>query len=477
MQTTEETPAGVAPSQEFKITDNGEELKIISDDNKVNPYPLAQFIMRNKKFLTFKDRPAEIYYYEGGIYKPTGEQLIRGEIQRLYGDLITIHTVSETVEHIRRSTYRDRSVVDDNSAWVCVENGLINALTGEFIDHTPFRVFLSKLPVLYDPAATCPNIDQFISEIVDPDDRSLLYEIIAYCLVPGYPIQKAFMFVGSGNNGKSTYLNMLKKFLGVDNCSSVSLQDLDKNRFAGADLYGKMANICSDISNQELKRTGTFKGLTGGDRMRAERKGQDAFNFDNRAKMFFSCNAVPMSDDDSDAFYRRWVIVDFPYKFEGKALKLDMLEQITTRTEISGLLNKILPLAKKIIEERGFSKAGTTEATRLKYVKLSDSVFCFFDMCCIVKNGLIDEGGRFVEDPGEVKKTVLYQAYVEFCRSEKLTPLKEGKFNKKIQEHAPNISEVRVREANQTVRCWRGIDLNTPAEIEENKKQAKLSEY
>ena len=465
------------PTDQVKITDDGDELKVLSDDGRINAWPMAQLIRRNYKFLTFKDQDGEIYYYESGIYKPYGEHLIKTFIQGLYGSAASTHTVNETVNHIKRGTYADRAMIDDDSNYICLENGVLDITTGAFAPHSPLKVFLSKIPVNYDPAATCPGIDQFISEIVAEEDRELLYEVIAYCLVPGYPIQKAFMFVGTGNNGKSTYLNLVKTFLGADSCSSVTLQDLDKNRFASADLYGRRANICPDISNQELKRTGTFKGLTGGDSMRAEKKGQDSFNFENRAKMLFSCNSVPLSDDDSDAFYRRWVIVDLPYKFEGAALKLDMLERITTKAELSGLLNKVLPLCKKILEERGFSKAGSTEATRLKYVRLSDSVYCFFDLCCTVNNGVIDECGSIVSAPGVVRKVDLYRAYVDFCRDERLSPLKEGKFHRKIQEHAPNISEVRVKESGQTVRCWRGLELNTPVEIEENKKQSTLGQF
>lgn len=466
-------PATPEPG-EYQIIEG--EPQIVSDKGQVNIYALARFVMTEHKFLTFTDEEGEVYHYDNGIYKPGGKPLIKQIIEQKIGQFATTFIVNEAVEHIKRSTYHPRSVIDDDSNLVCLENGVIDIQTGEFSPHSPFRVFLKRIPVYYEPGATCPTIDQFISEIVGPDDVPLMYEALAYTLVPGYPIQKAFMFVGAGNNGKSTFINMLQAFIGPGNCSKVTLQDIDKNRFAGADLYGKLANICADISSQELKRTSTFKGLTGGDPMRAEKKNQQAFDFQNRAKMMFSCNTVPMTDDDSTAFFRRWVIVDFPNRFEGPALKLDMLERLTTRGELSGLLNKILPLPKAMLENRGFCRAGNTEATRIKYIKLSDSVFCFVDMCCQVNNGCVGPNGVEL-GPGEVRKTDLYKAYVQFCQDEHLTARSDKVFNRKIQEHLPNINEVRVKEGGQLVRCWRGLDLLTASAINENKAQSKLFEY
>jgi putative DNA primase/helicase len=52
---------------------------------------------------------------------------------------------------------------------------------------------------------------------------------------------------GSGDNGKSVFLKLLKMFLGSENVSHASLQELSDDRFAAADMYGKLANICADL--------------------------------------------------------------------------------------------------------------------------------------------------------------------------------------------------------------------------------------
>ena len=146
----------------------------------------------------------------------------------------------------------------------------------------------------------------------------MLQEIIGYCLYKGYPIQKAIMLVGSGSNGKSVFIQLLQHFLGVYHCASNSLQKLAVNRFSLSSLHGKLANLFADLSSSSLSDTSIFKMLTGGDLIQAEKKFKDEFSFTNYAKLIFSANAIPKSPDDSDAFFRRWIIIVFPFKFTGK---------------------------------------------------------------------------------------------------------------------------------------------------------------
>ena len=92
----------------------------------------------------------------------------------------------------------------------------------------------------------------------------MAWKIIGYLLVAITFLQKAFLLLGEGGNGKSTFLNAAIKFVGADNVSNVSLQQLASNRFAAASLEGKLANICADLPTTRLEDTQLFKGITGG---------------------------------------------------------------------------------------------------------------------------------------------------------------------------------------------------------------------
>ena len=178
-------------------------------------------------------------------------------------------------------------------------------------------IFLKKIPIKYNPNADCPKIKEFINQIMREEDVVVLQELAGYCLWKDYPIQKAFALVGEGSNGKSTFLRLLTKLLGKENVSSISLQDLVNNRFAVANLYGKLANIFADLPPEILKDTAKFKMLTGGDIITAEKKFKNPFKFYNYAKLIFSCNRLPVTYDDTTAFFRRWVIINFPNTFDG----------------------------------------------------------------------------------------------------------------------------------------------------------------
>jgi len=434
---------------------------------------VARFVLERFRIVTLSDTH-QIYRYQDGVYLPDARLLIQNISERALGERATIHVVNEVLGHVERSTPFERAAALDGTRYVNLMNGIIDVTTGEWKAHAPEAVFFRQLPFAYNPKAECPLIDLFIEEVFTSADVELAYEMIAYTLIPGYPIQKAFALVGGGSNGKSTYLGLVKAFLGSENVSAVSLQDLDADRFSGASLYQKRANICADLPSRGLTRTSTFKALTGGDRIRVQFKHANSFDFENSAKLFFSMNQVPLTEDDSDAFYRRWVIVDFPNQFEGPRLDLNKLAKITHPSELAGLFNRCLKAIPGLLESKTFCRAGSTEETRLKYRKLSDSVFSFLEARCVVRNGVYDLNGHPIEEPGLVRKTQLYGAYVDWCKAQPVPAVRDQTFNKRLLQFAPSVSEIRIKEDGASLRAWRGIDFRDADDLPDKPSQTVL---
>jgi phage/plasmid-associated DNA primase len=86
-----------------------------------------------------------------------------------------------------------------------------------------------------------------------------------------------------------------------DICCHRSLQQIDKDKFAIADLFGKMANTFADLESMKLLETGNYKMAVAGDWLQGEHKFEDSFKFRNKAKLWFSTNEIPESDDKIDA--------------------------------------------------------------------------------------------------------------------------------------------------------------------------------
>ena len=109
-----------------------------------------------------------------------------------------------------------------------------------------------------------------------------------------------------------------------------------------------------DLSFKDINDNGTFKMLTGGGTVTAEVKFEDQFQFENYAKLIFTCNKIPsVTDTDDEAYFSRWVLVRFEHKTETPDKFL--VEKMTTGEESSGILNFALEGLCRLIETQEFS--------------------------------------------------------------------------------------------------------------------------
>jgi len=415
------------------------------DNDSFVPKLLAEELMREYRFITMKDTDV-IYVFNDGFYQPFGEILIKAECRKRLGKEYRKNRAAEVVDFIRASTYTDRR--EEPAHLIPLANGVLNLKTLELQPYSSELMFFNKLPVKYDPAADCPHIKNFLLEIAaSEEDVKILLEVIGFCLYREYFIAKALMLVGGGSNGKSTFLNLVKAFLGKENVSSRSLQDLEENRFAKADLHHKLANIYADLPDKALFRTGTFKMLTGRDLITAERKFQHSFTFENYAKLLFSANKVPEAFDDSDAFFRRWLIVVFPNQFINDKADPYILQKLTTPEELSGLLNLVLPVLKKLLEKGQFSVSKTTEEIREDYIRKSSPIAAFV-MDCLE-----------VDSEAFIVKKDLFNAFAEYCRIRNLPSVTQDTFFKNLPKHV-NVSDYRPKLQSERPPALKGLRFN-----------------
>jgi len=234
----------------------------------------------------------KLYHYAHGVYLDDGETILKTIIEQEFGDISDNRMVSDVIGKVKRRTYIDRELFN-NGPILNVQNGLLNLETLELKPHTPDYLSTSQISVTYNKEATAPKIRKFLNEVAKPGDIALIEEIIGWLLWPDYNVHKAIMFIGPGRNGKGTLLRLITAFLGKKSVSNVTLQDLVADRFAKADLYGKLANIGGDLPSKDLSDTAAFRNLTGGDDNRAQEKYRAAFNFRNKAKMLFPQTSCP----------------------------------------------------------------------------------------------------------------------------------------------------------------------------------------
>lgn len=431
-----------------KCTDGEEAEKYFEEGQFISQF-LAHDFQRKfpVKSIGFK---GEMYYYENGIYKPGAEAKIIDESKKMLGKKYTIHRANEAIGYIRADTISERNSPPPNL--LNLKNGLLDLDTMTLSPHSPEHFFLAQLPVEFVAGGDCPLIKKFVKEVVRPEDVPTIQEIIGYCLYRRYEIHKAFMFIGEGSNGKSVLINVIIALLGKENVSNISLQEITSDGFSRAHLYGRMANLFADIPDKALKETGIFKMLTGGDRMYANVKFKEGFEFTNIAKMIFSCNRLPMAFDDTNAFYRRWTFVDFPNTFSEDNPKRDpkLTQKLTSQEELSGLLNWALEGLHRLLEKGYFSNSMSVDETREQYKRMSSPLLAFIDDCIHI------EPGKFI-----VKKE-LYKTFCDFCKDKKLQIMADSSFSKQlVKQLGMSVSDGHKRIEGNFTRIWNGICLKT----------------
>jgi len=410
---------------------------------KKQDYMIAKYLIEHNRILTTYDNE-QLYFYSGGYYRPDGETKLKEQIEFILNHDARGTRVAEIIGHIKRSTYINRDIFYRNAKrYICLKNGIYDITNKEMIPHSPDLYLNTKIEINYNVNAVSPLIDKFIEETFPKDKRFLAYEIIAYCLYCDIPIQKAFMLIGEGRNGKSTYLKLLRAFLGTENCAGMELQEIEEGRFALAELYNKRVNIFGDLSSKALSRTGRFKSLTGGDLIQAEKKFKDSFSYLPFAKLIFSCNQLPRSPDDTDAFYRRWLMIDFPNRFDDENADKNLIDKLTTKEELEGLLNKCIPILHNLLDIGHFSYNPSISEIRELYIRLSDPVTSFIMDC-------LEHDGETV-----IVKQTLYRLFCDYCKRGHYPIPSENSFSKALIREGKVIDYYK-REGEQRFKCWRG---------------------
>lgn len=221
------------------------------------------------------------------------------------------------------------------------------------------------------------------------------------------------------------------------------------NRFACWDLENKDANIDNELTHSTITGTATIKRLTGGSRqpVRIEQKNVKAHDAILYAKLFFNANKMPMSDDDSDAYNRRVIIIAFPRRFDGVKEDRHLTAKLSTHEELSGIFNVLMAALRRVRKNKEiYEHAKSIEQKAIKYQMAVDPVQAFLDEA-ISPQSILDD---------RTEKQTLHKAYERFCRKHLLLVLKYDTFCKCIKNK--DYTDGRIGKDDREY-YWKGIKL------------------
>lgn len=359
-----------------------------------------------------------LHIYQGGMY--TDDLKVIHEVMRSVLPTIKKNQKTEVLDYIS-DTAPKRNYSGVNL--IAFNNGILDINTGELLPFSPDRIVTNKIPWDYYPSAYDEQADLTLNRIAcsDPAIRSLLEECIGYTFYRVNNFRKAFILTGSGSNGKSTFISVLNRILGDDNVSAMDLKNLG-DRFSKATLFKKLANIGDDISDEFISDPSLFKKIVSGDRIQAEFKGQDAFEFNPYVKLIFSANSIPRMKDKTGAVINRLVIIPFKAVFSDSDPDFDpdIKGKLCSPASIEYFIRIGVEGLNRVLKNKGFTKSSKVQKELDDYEEYNNPVIGFFKEQ--------EEGYLFRNTTKEI-----HLAYSAYCHENGYLPESSNQFGRTVK--------------------------------------------
>lgn len=434
-------------------------IKLIKEKDVSEQYVILAEYFLTKYNIKTNWFTKEIYIYnypEKGIFNSNGEILLLQEIQSIIPTWKRA-AKREIIDKVMINTYFVDNIFNKQNI-VVVENGVIRldflALNNDdqkfFSDFSSDFLATKKLPIKFDPKALCPKIDTFFTDISNGDKDMPIYllEILADILNNHYKSQKGHIFMGDGENGKGTFMRLLIAFVGIENKTALGLEFIQEGSFQVYTLQNSMVNIIGDLNDKYVKDTGLVKKLLGEDFVSANIKNvKQPIEFINTAKMILAGQHIMKTNEDSWAWYRRFIITTWSFRVcEEK--KYDGFEnELQDPNELSGLLNKVLNQYKMFANNKfkfQMQHKLSEEEIRQNHLLKANPVKLFIEKEIVVTS-----------DDETIPKRDIYKAYCEWQQKHNAKKKFENHFHREFKKEFGDIPIKQVKR----VRHYIGIDL------------------
>lgn len=293
-----------------------------TDRGKIKPNLLARIILDRNIARSIDGAPA--------VWTGRRWEFGKAAFERLsieYADDITRDQRNEVFAYIQS---KEPSVSSDNGFdgryYIQFANCTWDVMAEEVVEPQPSMFIIGTLPIDLDLDAPYGDADRFIDNLAGGDEvtAKAMREAVGVCMCSRRAVQQSLFLIGkagggahgSASNGKSTFINVMRSLLGVENVSSLDIATLGQ-RFQAAAIVGKIANLGDDIPDGFLKNDelSVFKKLVTGETIYTDVKNGTGFDFRPSATLVFSMNAMPRLADTTDGIFRRLAFIPFRRRF------------------------------------------------------------------------------------------------------------------------------------------------------------------
>jgi putative DNA primase/helicase len=320
----------------------------------------------------------------------------------------------------------------DRDPWLFnVQNGTIDLRTAELRPHRREDLLMKLSPVAYDAAAECPQWEQFLGEIYAEDQDLIAFDQKAtgYTLTGDTRERVLLICHGSGTNGKSTMLSLMRELMGEGEYAlrtnlKAFTESTAHHQPASIEYYiAKLQHVrfAYAAEGEEGARLAEalIKDVTGGvDFITGRHPYGQPFSFRPRFKLWLGTNHEPVIRGTDPAIWRRTRKIPFTVSFEGRE-DPQLFDKL--RQELPGILRWAVKGCLRWQQE-GLQPPQAVQDATAAYRRAMDVVGRFLEECCTLATH------------AKVESTMLYKAYVKWCEDNGETALSQRKLAERLLE-------------------------------------------
>lgn len=371
---------------------------------------IVDYLMQTVPFFVIGSIP---YIYNQGCYQEDSNGIIlKSHIQKLlFRDCIKSTVIQGIYNLLLCQPQVQKRFSDLNnqpSHWINFKNGYFDVKEWKMISHDTKYLMINQIPFFFYPEqadavlAQCTTIRRYLDlSMPNESDQQTFWQYLGYCMTTDTHFQKFLMIKGKGGTGKSVAISLIQHIIGIENCSSIPLQDLNK-RFYATGLFGKQLNACADIPCTAMQSVDIIKKAVGEDTLLYEKKGQDPTQFHSYAKLLFSANEMPLNlDDKTNAYYRRLLVLDMNRTIPESEKDIMLKEKIYKETDYA--IHMGVAALKQLYADNHFCESCHSRECIEELYRSADSVKAFLDEKVCRQNGK------------RLKRSDMYKFYTDFC--------------------------------------------------------------
>ena len=336
-----------------------------------------------------------------------------------------------------------------------LQNGVFDFDTGELQEPKPDNYLSWQVSYNYDAEAECPTFDKFIAECADnePSRIALLEDLLGYIPYENNRLEKIFVLIGEGQNGKSTFCKVLENLIASVNerANSKSVTNiwpstLDKGTEL-IQLADSIANITYDIPYDLRGCESALKSIASGDTISGNLKFHDTQSFTPRCKLIMTSNRMIRVNDDSYGLRRKLLFIRFAHDFTGHE---DTHLEEKLKAELPGIFNKMYRAHKALLERE---KELSNRAIR-PCIDQEEFMSVFSQTASPVVAFWTERKEEYIGR--EVKKANIFDDFKEYCERNGRFAGAENSFHRSLKQVASDDgitieSNIRHKEGEKQV--------------------------